>query len=149
MDRHKRAIRRYWIIPVPDREPFLGLKLTRTKSNGPNPEYKFHIEINSLKNIEMSEFTVTKYSVLSKPVLTKYQSPNLIYTVSYRTYFWTRIQRLPCCNSLYILWYSYGGATDGCYGARIPGVYQTGGQNFKIFILMHLSTYEVANLFIS
>ena len=69
-------------------------ELTRTKSNGPNPENEFHIEINSLKNIEMSEFTVTKYSVLSKPVLTKYQSPNLVYTVSYRTYFRTRVQRL-------------------------------------------------------
>ena len=69
-------------------------ELTRTKSNGQNPENEFHIEINSLKNIEMSEFTVIKYSVLSKPVLTKYQSPNLIYTVLYRTYFRTRVQRL-------------------------------------------------------
>ena len=131
------------------KDRLLDLELTRTKSNGPNPENEFHIEINSLKNIEMSEFTVTKYSVLSKPVLIKYQSSNLVYTVSYRTYFGTAIQRLPCCNSPYTLWCSYGESMDGCYGARIPGVYQTGGQNFKIFILMHLSTYEVTNLFIS
>ena len=129
------------------KDRLLDLELTRTKSNGPNPENEFHIEINSLKNIEMSEFTVTKYSVLSKPVLTKYQSPNLICTVSYQTYFRTRIQRLPDSKSLFNHWSL--GSEDGWDGSGIPDVYQTGGQNFKIFILIHLSTYEVANLFIS